>query len=354
MTDPGPGAAPRAWLAPGQVETRRLPVTGERAPAPEALDPETWRLEVRGLVARPLTLTLTEVLDLPQEEHAFDLHCVTGWSRRATPCRGTRLRHLLERAGVLPAARFVRFEAYSARGHDTSLPLEVAREDTWLVHTLRDRPLGVEHGGPLRTLTPSRYLYKSLKWIRRIELLAEDRLGFWERDQGYHNGADPWREERYVAGDLKTSELESLRRGRRLGPFRGRLVLGADLRGWDPLDRDLRGLVLKNANLAGARLAGVDLRGANLCMSDLTGADLAGADLRDTDLEGVRLAGADLSGADVSGASLIALQLHPPGRPDLAARVTGLRWLAAPGAGLLEETEAFLRASDALEPDSSR
>ena len=353
MTVHGPDAAQRPWPAPGQVETRKFPVTGERAPTPEGLDPAVWRLEVAGCVVRPLTLAFGDVLALPQEAGEVDLHCVTGWSRRRARFCGTRLRHLLEEAGVLPEARFVRFEAYSARGHDTTLPLDVVRADTWLVHTLEGRPLEVEHGGPLRTLTPSRYLYKSLKWVHRIELLAEDRRGFWERDQGYHNEADPWREQRYVAGDLETGELESLRRGLRLGPFRGRLVLGADLAGWEPVDRDLRDLVLKNTDLSGARLAGVDLRGANLCMSNLAGADLSGADLRDVDLEGVRLAGADLSRADLRGASMIALQIHVPGRPETAASVTGMRW-SAPGDGLLEETEAFLRASDALEPEAAR
>lgn len=342
-----------SWPAPGQVETRKFPVTGERAPTAPALDPSAWRLEVTGLVARPLVLTFDEVLALPREEGAFDLHCVTGWSRRATRFGGTRLRHVLDRAGVAEQARFVRFVAYSSRGHDTSLPLDVARDDTWLVHTLDGRPLDVAHGGPLRSLTPSRYLYKSLKWLRRIQLLAEDQLGFWERDQGYHNEADPWREQRYVAGDLKASELESLRRGLRLAPFRGRLVLGAALRDWEPVDRDLRGLVLKHTDLSGARLAGVDLRGANLCMSDLSGADLAGADLRDSDLEGVRLARADLSGADLRGASLIAMQLQEPGRPETAARVTGMRWSRPTAEGLLEETEAFLHASDAVEPESA-
>ena len=73
---------------------------------------------------------------------------------------------------------------------------------------------------------------------------------------------------------------------------------------------------------------------------------------RDADLEGVQLAGADLSRADLRGASLIALQLHLPDRPDTAATVTGLRWSAAPHGGLLEATEAFLRISDALEPDA--
>ena len=43
---------------------------------------------------------------------------------------------------------------------------------------------------------PRRYFWKSAKWIRRIELVARDAPGFWERN-GYHNEADPWREERF-------------------------------------------------------------------------------------------------------------------------------------------------------------
>jgi len=326
------------------VVTRKFPIVGERPPPPDASAPGAWRLEVGGLVAKPLVLALEEVLALPRQRITCDLHCVTGWSRLGVSFVGVRLREVLARAEVSPAARFVRFEAYSPRAHDTSLPLATALEDTWLVHTLDDRPLPAEHGGPLRTLTPSRYLYKSLKWVRLVELLAEDRLGFWERDQGYHNEADPWREQRYVAGDLSGSQVESLKRGRRLDPFRGRLVLGVDLRDWDPADRDLRALRLKNCDLRGAHLAGADLRGANLCFADLSGAALSGADLRDADLEGARLAGADLTGADLRGASLVATQLHLPGRPETGARVAGLLW--TPDPALLEETEAYLRGRD--------
>ena len=83
---------------------------------------------------------------------------------------------LLDRAGVRPAARFVRFEADSERGHDTSLPLDLSRADTWLVHELDGAPLALEHGFPVRTLTPSRYFYKSLKWLRRIEVSPSARM----------------------------------------------------------------------------------------------------------------------------------------------------------------------------------
>jgi len=53
-----------------------------------------------------------------------------------------------------------------------------------------------EHGWPLRLVVPRLYFWKSAKWVRGVELLPKDRRGFWERN-GYHNHADPWKEERY-------------------------------------------------------------------------------------------------------------------------------------------------------------
>ena len=52
------------------------------------------------------------------------------------------------------------------------------------------------HGGPVRMLVPKLYFWKSAKWIDNLEFAAEDELGFWER-RGYHNDADPWKEQRY-------------------------------------------------------------------------------------------------------------------------------------------------------------
>ena len=57
-------------------------------------------------------------------------------------------------------------------------------------------PLTVEHGYPLRLVVPGKYFWKSAKWLRGIELLDHDQPGFWER-LGYHNEADPFKEQRY-------------------------------------------------------------------------------------------------------------------------------------------------------------
>ena len=58
-------------------------------------------------------------------------------------------------------------------------------------------PLTPEHGWPLRLVVPGKYFWKSAKWLRAIELRAADAPGFWER-YGYHNDADPWKEQRYA------------------------------------------------------------------------------------------------------------------------------------------------------------
>lgn len=328
-------------LPPGQTATRKLPVVGEQAPAPEALDLDTWRLTVDGLVEHPQTFTYAEILALPQSELVADIHCVTSWSHFGMRLQGVPLAVVLGRAVPRPEARFVRFEAYSARLHDTSLPLELALEDTWLIHSRDGEPLTPEHGWPLRTVTPSRYFYKSLKWVHRIELMAEDRLGYWERESSYHNDADPWPgDQRFVSGSLPPDKLRALREAPSYVPYRGpkKVVVGADLRGWQPRTRDLGDLHLKNCDLRGARLEGVDLRGANLSLSDLREGDLRGADLRGADLEGADFAGADLTGADLRDTFLSATKFFDQ---DRQARIAGMRWEG--GRGILEDQEAFLR-----------
>ncbi|HVS16493.1 MAG TPA: molybdopterin-dependent oxidoreductase [Thermoanaerobaculia bacterium] len=333
----------RDRLPPGQSPTRKFPVVGEKAPPPEALDLERWRLRVDGLVERPLELAWGDYLALPHRQRSVDIHCVTGWSRLEIAFTGVPLAELLERARPLPTAAWVRFAAYSEHGHDTSLPLDLALRDTWLVHRVDGEPLAVEHGFPLRTLTPSRYFYKSLKWLRRIELLAEDRPGYWERESSYHNVGDPWAgDQRFTSGALEPEKVERFKRAERFAPWRGprKVLLGLDLRGWRPRSRDLGPLQLKNCDLRGADLAGCHLEGANLSLSDLRGAVLAGAVLRGADLEGADLRGADLRDADLSGCALSAARFvgDDGGQP---ARVAGMRWDG--GSGLLEVQEAFLR-----------
>ena len=150
-----------------------------------------------------------------------------------------------------------------------------------------------------------------------------------------------------MSGSLPLEKLRALREAASFVPYRGpkKVVVGADLRGWEPRTRDLGDLHLKNCDLRGARLAGADLRGANLSLSDLRGTDLREADLRGADLEGADFSGADLTGADLRDTFLSATKFLGP---DGQARVTGMRWEG--GRGLLEEQEAYLRQASGISP----
>lgn len=332
---------------PGQVATRKFPVTGEKETDARLPALEDWLLILEGLVTRHVELTYPELQALPQQELVKDIHCVTGWSRLGMSFTGIPLSSLLAelQIGPLPEARFVRFVSYSARNHDTSLPLDLALADTWLVHSADGQPLSLAHGYPLRTVTPSRYFYKSLKWVHRIEFLAEDQLGYWERESFYHNNADPWPgNERYTTGSHDPKDIENFQNASSYVPYRGpkKLLLGADLSGWAPRTRDLGNLHIKDCNLRDAQLDGVDLRKANLTRSDLGGASLVGADLREADLEGASFIGADLTGADLRGTALSATRFFerdPDGRI-IGAKIERMQWEGA--SGLLEEQEDYL------------
>ena len=99
-------------------------------------------------------------------------------------------------ADVKPEAKFV--IAHAEHGYTANLPLDMMLDDDVLLAYKYDgKPLDPEHGFPVRTLVPKKYFWKSTKWVRSLEFTDTDRLGFWEQ-AGYHNEADPFKEQRYV------------------------------------------------------------------------------------------------------------------------------------------------------------
>jgi DMSO/TMAO reductase YedYZ molybdopterin-dependent catalytic subunit len=190
----GRAARPEAErLPPGQHRVEGWPVLdlGIQPDVPV----ERWRLAVDGLVERPIEWDWASFRAQPACHDISDIHCVTAWSRFENAWDGVSARHILDTVRPRPEARFVVFHGYD--DYTTNLPLAAfADDDVLLAHSWQGRPLSREHGGPVRAIVPKLYFWKSAKWIRRIELIAADRRGFWE-ERGYHDRGDPWREERY-------------------------------------------------------------------------------------------------------------------------------------------------------------
>jgi DMSO/TMAO reductase YedYZ molybdopterin-dependent catalytic subunit len=182
-----------ARLPPGQYLTEKWPVL--HAGSVPDTDLATWDLTIDGEVERPLTLTWEQLLELPSREITVDIHCVTRWSRFDTRFKGVHWSELAKLVSPKPGARFV--VAHAEQGFTSNIPLAALEEETSLIAYEADgEPLTKEHGWPVRLVVPTRYFWKSAKWLRGLQLLDHDEPGFWER-YGYHNDADFTEEQRY-------------------------------------------------------------------------------------------------------------------------------------------------------------
>jgi DMSO/TMAO reductase YedYZ molybdopterin-dependent catalytic subunit len=189
-------------LPPGQSLTSKFPVL-HYGPVPQ-FRRETWDFRVWGEVEEERRWSWAEFEQLPRVRLRMDIHCVTRWSKFDTDWEGVALGALVERGLIRlrPTARFVL--QHCEHGFTVNLPLEIALAENFLMATHFDgQPLTPEHGFPLRGVignilgrdlkTP--YFWKGGKWLRGLEFMAQDRLGFWEQ-AGYHNEADIWKEQR--------------------------------------------------------------------------------------------------------------------------------------------------------------
>lgn len=160
---------------------------------------DSWKLRVYGLVGQELTLDWQAFRQLPQVTDTSDFHCVTRWSMLDVAWEGVRARDLLQLAQPLDNARFVTLHSYD--NYTTCLPLEALLDDDVIIaHSALGQSLSIDHGGPVRLVVPKRYAWKSAKWLRGIELSADNKPGFWE-ERGYSMQADPWLEQRYSSDD---------------------------------------------------------------------------------------------------------------------------------------------------------
>jgi len=166
------------------------------------VDPAAWRLQVDGLVERPLSLGLEDLRARPAVEVVATMECAGNGRARLEPhvvsqpwleeavgtarWRGTPLAPLLAEAGLRAGAREVLFtgldrgvEGGEEQAYARSLSLaDASGEDVLLVYELNGAPLPPQHGFPLRLLVPGWYGMASVKWLARITVLAEPFAGY--------------------------------------------------------------------------------------------------------------------------------------------------------------------------------
>ncbi len=176
-----------------------------------------WALSVEGVVARPLKLRLSELLELASDSESRDFHCVTGWSVEGVEWGGVRLSRLLEEAG---APREGWLAAVSTGGYVAVVPLEEAwRPEAMLALLMNGRPLPEEHGYPARLLLPRLYGWKHAKWIEKLVILDDYQDGYWEA-LSYHERGLAAAEERFKIRNPRIAEEGDLPKGSRpLNPW---------------------------------------------------------------------------------------------------------------------------------------
>jgi DMSO/TMAO reductase YedYZ molybdopterin-dependent catalytic subunit len=191
-------------LPPGQSLTQKFPVL-HYGPTPKT-DLAHWDFRVFGLVEEEKVWDWVAFNKLPRTKVVLDIHCVTRWSKFDTEWEGVSLKTLVEEGIVRPKPEANYVIQHCEYGYTTNLPLEAMLKDNVIMATHFDgQPLPLDHGWPLRVVVGSfanrseswnGYFWKGGKWLRGLEFRATDQLGFWERN-GYHNDADPWKEQRF-------------------------------------------------------------------------------------------------------------------------------------------------------------
>ena len=190
-------------VPPGQSLTEKFPVL-HYGPVPD-FEPASWNLRVWGEVEEEASWSWEEFGALPRSSLEMYIHCVTRWSKFETLWEGVSLRNLIDEGMIKPKASATHLMQHCEYGFTVNLPLDAALGENFLLAThFNGEPITADHGYPLRGVIghiPGRddlaspYLWKGGKWLRGLEFMAEDRLGFWEL-AGYHNDADVWQEQR--------------------------------------------------------------------------------------------------------------------------------------------------------------
>lgn len=189
-----PGPANR--VPPGQYVTDDFPVLSA-GPTP-FVPLDEWRFTIEQLGRELIAWSWDEFRQLPAQQFVADIHCVTKWSKLDTHWEGVSIDTLFELVDLDPRVMYV--SAFCYGDYSTNIPLpEFINGQAFVAYSYEGKPLAAEHGGPARLVVPHLYFWKSAKWVRGLQLMEQDKPGFWETF-GYNNHGDPWKEERY-SGD---------------------------------------------------------------------------------------------------------------------------------------------------------
>ena len=140
-----------------------------------------WKLEIGGLVKRPLSLSLADLRATAAREQITRHDCVEGWSGIAG-WKGARLGALLDRAGLLPEARYIAFFCADTLEltldgtgdyYETIAIVDAYHPQTILAYEMNGGPVSVLHGAPLRLRCENELGFKMVKWIAAIEFVRD-------------------------------------------------------------------------------------------------------------------------------------------------------------------------------------
>ena len=213
--------------------------TGKDDPARNAhtLTTDPWSVEIGGLVDKPGTYDLADVLKgQPLEERIYRFRCVEAWSM-VIPWVGFQLSGLLDRVGVQPSAKYVYFETLMRPEempgekypilnwpYKEGLRLDEAMHPLTILATgLYGEELPNQSGAPIRLVVPWKYGFKSIKSIVKIHLVEDEPLNSWQeanaREYGFYSNVNPevdhprWSQasERRIGGGLFAKRVDTVK-----------------------------------------------------------------------------------------------------------------------------------------------
>jgi DMSO/TMAO reductase YedYZ molybdopterin-dependent catalytic subunit len=192
----GAGQPPAAQRLPPGQQVRPDWIVQHYGPVPR-FRPGTWDFRITGATESGAEhyWDWAAICALPRCAVTADLHCVTKCTVPDIRWEGIAATELLRLAP--PAGPVTHVMVWADYGYSANVGIcDLAADTTLLATAVAGQPLTPEHGFPMRLVVPHLYGWKSVKWVRAVEYLTEDRRGFWE-ERGYHSSADPWHEERF-------------------------------------------------------------------------------------------------------------------------------------------------------------